>query len=81
MHLPNQPRTSTQKSTKNYNFLNGDIIIIEFEHWLENQVKEYLNLIVNIIADNELRKRGKTFKSTVYGTDLAGTNEDNEPCC
>ena len=33
------------------------------------------------IADNELGKREKIFKSTVYGTYLPATNEDNAPCC
>ena len=79
--LPNQFRTSSYKSTKNYNFLNGDVTLIEFEHKLENRVKEYFNPIANIIADNEIIKREKTFKSTVYGTYLPATNEDNDPCC
>ena len=81
MRLPNQLRTSFYKSTKNYNFLNGDVTLIEFEHWLENRVKEYFNPIANIITDNELRKREKPFKSTVNGTYLPFKNEDNDPCC
>ena len=81
MRLPNQLRTSFYKSTKNYNFLNGDVTLIEFEHWLENRVKEYFNPIANIIADNELRKREKPFKSTVNGTYSPFTNEHNDPCC
>ena len=52
----------------------------EFEHWLENRVKEYFNPIENIITNNELRKREKAFKSTVNGTYLPSTNEDNDPC-
>ena len=81
MRLPNQLRTSFYKSTKNYSFLNGGVTLIEFEHWLGNRVKEYFNPIANIIADNELRKQEKAFKSTVYGTYLPATNEDNDPCC
>ena len=81
MHLPNQLRTSFYKSTKNCKFLNSDVTLIEFEHWLENRLQEYFNPIANIIADNELRKREKTFKSTVHGTYLPSTNEGNDPYC
>ena len=35
MRLPNQLQTSFYKSTIKYNFLNGDVILIEFEHRLE----------------------------------------------
>ena len=80
MRLPNQLQTSLYKSTKNYNLFNGDVTLIEFEHWLENRVKEYFNPIANIIADNKLRKREKAFNSTVYGTCLPSINEENDPC-
>ena len=50
------------KLAKNYNFLNSHVTLIEFEHWLENRVKEYFNPTANIIADNELRKREIAFK-------------------
>ena len=69
------------KLTKNYNFLNSNVTLIEFEHWLENRVKEYFNPIANIIGDNELRKQEIGFKSIVNGTYLPSTNEDNDPCC
>ena len=81
MRLPNQLRTPFYKSTKNYNFLNGDVTLIEFEHWLENRVKEYFNPIANIIADNKVGKRGKAYKLTVYGICLPSTNENNDSCC
>ena len=71
MCLPNQLWTSFYKSTE----------LIEFEHWFENWVREYFNPITNIIANDEFRKWEKVFKSTVYGTYLPSTNEDNNPCC
>ena len=40
MCLPNQLRKSFYKLAKNYNFLNSNVTLIEFEHWLENRVKE-----------------------------------------
>ena len=52
MRLPNQFRILFYKSNKNYNYLNGDVTLIEFEHWLENRVKEYFNQIANIIPNN-----------------------------
>ena len=66
---------------KNYNFLNSHVTLIEFEHWLENRVKEYFNPIANIIGDNKLRKQEIGFKSIVNGIYLPSTNEDNDPCC
>ena len=62
LHIPNQLPTSFYKSTKNYDFINGDITLIELEHWLENGVKEYFKQMANIITNRELRKREKNIQ-------------------
>ena len=62
LHILNQLQTSFYKSTKNYDFINDDITLIELEHWLENGVKEYFKQMANIITNRELRKRGKNIQ-------------------
>ena len=62
LHIPNQLPTSFYKSTKNYDFINDDITLIELEHWLENGVKEYFKQMANIITNRELRKREKNIQ-------------------
>ena len=62
LHIPNQLQTSFYKSTKNYDFINDDITLIELEHWLENGVKEYFKQMANITTNRELRKREKNIQ-------------------
>ena len=51
--LPEILRKSFCKATKDVSFASGGVTLIEFERWLDNLLKNYFNLIGNIIAKQE----------------------------
>ena len=67
--LPEILRKSFYKETKDVSFVSGDVTLIEFEKWLDNRLKEYVNPIANIIAKQEEKPKVSPYKvNTNAGT-------------
>ena len=78
--LPKILRKSFYKATKDVSFVSGDVILTEFERWLNNRLKEYFNPIANIITQQEQKPKVPPYKANTNAGIIDGKFTDKQIC-
>ena len=79
--LPEILHMSFYKATKDVSFVSDDVTFIEFERWLDNRLKEYFNLIANIIAKQEEKPKVPPYKANTNAGTIDKHSTDKQIVC